>query len=677
MDTREWLLTNGLGSYASGTVCDARTRTYHGWLIAALNPPAQRTLLLSHLDASLELAGQVIPLGTNFWAGGNLEPEGYRWLRSFTPEPTPTWMWGVADRWQLERQLLMPYGLTPTGVSHRLLLRYRYHGQEPAILHLRPLIADRALHRPQQQTANLSFSQLVGETCLFLQAIQAGKVGTPWHLCWTQGHYQPNEMWYWSYYYPEEAQRGLNCLEDLYSPGYLTVPLQPGESVTIEVSVGLAEMPGGLDGQTFDRALAAEMVRLDQLLQAASPRSPLPSPDPIWAELLRASDRFLVYRSTLQEPAILAGYHWFGDRSRSTLLSLPGFALTTQRFDLARHLLDQLGQRCWQGLIPNVIPDNGMDPVYRSIDCSLWWVEILGLYLNATQDWDFLRSQYGVVKQIYKAFTAGTLYNIRVDASDGLVTWDNDTVALTWMNTLVEDKPITPRHGKPIEINALWYSALCWASRWAEHLIELSPSADAARLGNQARRYAQQAEEVRQSLQKFWHPRLGYLCDRIEPDDRMDVTIRPNAVIALSLHHCAFSQTQAQSILQVAHDRLLTPYGLRSLEPQDPAYVGTYDGNPPQRDRAAYQGTVWSWLLGPFLRSWQRFHPDQPVPIDLSPLLTHFRQEGGLYGIAEMFDGQAPHHPRGVISHAVALAELLRYWRSQSHSPQSQQMPIE
>ena len=669
LDTREWLLTNGLGGFASGTICDARTRTYHGWLVASLAPPRQRTLLFSHLEASLEIGGLIFALGTNFWTADKVDPLGYRLLREFSIEPVPTWVWGMGEQWQLSRQIIMPYGLAEERRSlahafspavNRVLVQYRYTGTQLAILRLRPIIGDRDFHHHQQESPTLSFSQLVGSNQVFLQAIQAGKTGTPWGLSWSQGHYQPEETWYWNYYYPEEADRGLDYQEDLFSPGYLTVWLQPGETVTLEARVGLpSPTTTELTPTTVEQAIQAEQRRRErEFLHLPVANGNLA----MWERLLRASDQFIAYQSAYKVPAIVAGYHWFSDRSRDTLLCVPGFTLTTRRFLLARKILDRLGRSTCQGLIPNVLPDSSGDAVYRNIDCALWWIETLGLYLEATHDWEFLTEQYDVVKQIYKAFTAGTLHNIRVDASDSLITWDDASTPLTWMDTLVAGEAVTPRHGKPIEINALWYSALCWSSQWATLLADRPGTENVDRLLNQARRYAEQAEQVKASLQKFWHDQQSYLYDRIEPDDHRDATLRPNAVLALSLHHCAFTTEQAQQILNTARDRLLTPYGLRSLDPGDPAYWGTCSGSPCQRDQSYHQGTVWSWLLGPFIRAWSRFYPEKPLPFDPQPLLTHFQQQGCLNAIAEIFDGDAPHTPRGAIAHAITLAELLRHW---------------
>jgi 4-alpha-glucanotransferase len=683
LDTREWLLTNGLGSFASGTVCDAHTRTYHGWLFAALDPPAQRTLLLSHIAANLEVAGRSLELGTNFWVSGAIAPRGYQLLQSFQLDPVPTWVWsnpGLPDlpRWQLTRRLLLPYGLLTSGhqpaeFCNRLLIHYRYDGTEAAVLRLRPLIADRDFHHQQQMNGGLQFSQLIDPHRLLLQAMRSDWVGTPWQLCWTHGSYQPNGVWYRSYRYPEETKRGLGDREDLYNPGCLTVMMQPGETLTLEARVRYPDPVQPylhLSADTFDRAVAAEQQRLSQHYRMP-PANVAPCAKDLWQQLLKAGDQFVAYRASIAGPTVIAGYPWFNDWGRDTLISLPGLALTTQRFDLARGLLATFGHYCQHGLIPNAFPDAGAKPFYNSIDAALWWIETLGLYLEASQDWDFLKEQYPIVQRIYKAFVAGTLHDIRVDAFDGLVTWAAPEVALTWMDAVIEGQPVTPRRGKAIEINALWYSALCWANRWATRLQQESGDA-AATFGNQAHRYAQQAEQVRLSLQKFWNSEQGYFYDTIAPNDYPDPAIRPNAVIALSLQHCGFPAAQAQQVLTVARDRLLTPYGLRSLDPAHSSYVGHYARSPQHpevasqlwRDRAYHQGTVWSWLIGPFIRAWQQFYPNQPLPFDGKLLLEHFEQSACLGSVSEIFDGDPPHAPRGAVAQAWSVAELIRHWQA-------------
>ncbi|WP_250122747.1 amylo-alpha-1,6-glucosidase [Chroococcidiopsis sp. CCMEE 29] len=671
LDTREWLLTNGLGSFASGTVADARTRTYHGWLIAALVPPTQRTLLLSHLDASLEVAGQVVALGTNFWGSGKVDPTGFKLLRSFELNPVPTWVWGD-NNWQLSRQLVMPHcwaggagGASNSSFCSRTLIQYRYEGCREAILKLRPMIGDRNFHHQQKAQPDLQFSQLVGQQHIRLQAIRPEQVGTPWQLRWTQGEYQGDPVWYWNYHLLEETKRGLGDREDLYSPGYLTISLQPGAAVTVEAKVGWQDSHLPLSSLEFEQAVQAEEQRLSHIFklgkqgeqgeQGRNPKSKL------WQQLLRAGDQFIVYRQSIAGPTAIAGYPWFSDWGRDTLIALPGLALTTQRFDLAKGLLRTFGRYCRYGLIPNTFPDSGAEPLYNSIDAALWWIETLGLYLEATQDWNFLAEQYPVVQQIYKAFTTGTKYNIQVDAADELVSWNDPDVALTWMDVVIEGQPITPRRGKPVEINALWYSALCWASDWAERLSR-DKVADPVRLSNQARRYAQQAKQVRASLQKFWNPTVDYLYDLIEPGDRPNAQIRPNGILALSLHHCAFPASQGQRVLQLAKHSLLTPYGLRSLAPDDSEYIGKYAGNQQHRDRSYHQGTVWSWLIGPFIRAWKRLYDSEPVPFDSQPLLEHFEQQVCLGSISEIFDGDAPHTAQGAIAQAWSVAELIRHW---------------
>ncbi|MEH2287211.1 amylo-alpha-1,6-glucosidase [Nostoc sp.] len=773
LDTREWLLTNGLGSFASGTVSDVRTRTYHGWLFAATNPPSGRTLLFSHLEASLEILGSVVALGTNVWGNGEIEPTGYEQLRRFDINPVPKWTWGQ-DNWQLTRQLVMPYGLVGTGgwglgkegpplgirgngdwglggqgkisnapcpmpnaqFCHRILIQYRYEGSETAILRLRLLIAERDFHHQQAASQELQFSQLLGQQQVCLQAINSGHFGIPWHLHWTQGNYQPDAVWYWDYRLSEETKRGLGDKEDLYSPGYLIVTLQPGDTVTLEARVGFPDsVPSVLTLKTFTEAVEAEQERLSQIfgwteggmgageqgrnqfkiqndalyetlrerglanaaltkfkiedsIPMSNDASCYPSPDgdaqgtgtlranksgivrpthwlpnaqfPIWQQLLKASDQFIVYRASIASPTVIAGYHWFNDWGRDTLIALPGLALVPQRFDLAKGVLQTFGHYCRHGLIVNAFPDVNGEPIYNSIDAALWWIETLGLYLEATQDWDFLAEQFPVVQQIYKAFVGGTHFNIQVDATDGLVSWDARGVALTWMDVVIESYPVTPRYGKPVEINALWYSALCWLSQWAERLSQMEYGSP-VRLTKQAQRYANQAQHVKTSLQKFWNPQLGYLYDTIEPDDRRNFQIRPNAVLALSLYHCGFSEQQGCQILDLATTSLLTPYGLRSLDPGDPEYKGKYEGNQQQRDRAYHQGTVWTWLIGPYIRAWQRFYPQQSLPFDWQPLLDHFFFDACLGSISEIFDGDSPHTPRGAIAQAWSVAEVIRH----------------
>lgn len=696
LDTREWLITNGLGSFASGTVCDARTRTYHGWLIAALEPPGSRTLFLSHLDASLELAGKIRTLSTNFWDGGNkIEPRGYRLLQSFSIKPVPTWIWSQPN-WQLTRQLLMPYGLaeneedskTAPLWSNRLLIRYQYQGDEVATLRLRLLIGDRDFHHQQSEKEGLQFSQLVGSRQIYLQGIRDSQAGMPWQFRWSRGDYQPEGVWYWNYYHLEEKKRGLGDREDLYSPGYLSVTLQPGEAVTLEARVGWpsSALPE-LNTQSFDEEVQREQERQKKLFALAvltpgneasnlskdgdyqnsnsslgkgSPQT-VTEREQLWHQLLRAGDQFVTYRASIKGPTVIAGYHWFNDWGRDTLIALPGLALATKRFALAKGLLKTFGSYCRNGLIPNTFPDAGAEPIYNSIDASLWWIEVLGLYLETSQDWDFLIEQYPVVRKIYKGLTVGTLYNIGVDATDGLLIWDAPQVALTWMDAVVDGRPITPRRGKPIEINALWYSALCWISKWTEKLVQ-DGAAERVNLLHHGQHYAQQADKVKASLQKFWHPELNYFHDTIKPDDQADGRIRPNAIIALSLHHCGFPTEQARRVLQVACDRLLTPYGLRSLDPADPDYMGYYQGDRLHRDQAYHQGTVWSWLIGPFIRAWKRFYTAEPLTWDSRLLLTHFLKDGCIGSISEIFDGNAPHLPQGAIAQAWSVAELIRHF---------------
>jgi 4-alpha-glucanotransferase len=640
LDQREWLLTNGLGSFASGTVADARTRKYHGWLVAALSPPSQRTLLLSHLETRLERYEKTTKLGTNFWQDGAIAPQGYKLLSSFNLDPIPIWIW-QQNEWQLTRKLVMPYGLEgQKGWCHRILGQYYYEGREPITLKLCPLIADRNFHAEQTGVPELEFRQQPRPQSVIFQARTPIWEGTPWQLRWSGGNYTPTGEWYWNYSYPIEKYRGLRDREDLYNPGCLTVELQPGERVTLEARVDTQELPS-LQNDDFDKAQQQEEKRLNQIFHS------IPTQDQTLKKLRRAGEQFIVYRASTSSPSIIAGYPWFSDWGRDTLISIPGLALATKRYDLAKGLLATFGHYCRNGIIPNTFPDEEGEPIYNSIDASLWWIEALGLYLEATQDWDFLAQQYGVAQQIYQGFSQGTDYGIHVDPTDGLVTWDSPDVALTWMDAVLENQVMTARQGKNIEINALWYSALCSLSQWEKDT-------------KHAQLLQQQAQKVQQSLKKFWNPDLGYFHDRIEPDGTIFAQVRPNAVIALALHHCPFETEQGQKTLKVAKERLLTPYGLRSLDPADPEYIRIYEGDREQRDRAYHQGTVWSWLIGPFVRAWQRFYPDDPIPFDWQPLLHHLMNQGCIGSVSEIFDGDTPQAPKGAYAQAWSVAEMIR-----------------
>ncbi|MEO1210422.1 MAG: amylo-alpha-1,6-glucosidase [Cyanobacteria bacterium J06638_20] len=670
LDTREWLLTNGLGGFASGTVSDTRTRTYHGLLLAAIAPPGERTLLLAQVDAVLMVGGYSYELSTNYWRNGEISPRGDRWLQSFSIDPIPTWVWG-GKNWKLTRQILMPHadvlgeGSPDLTIEqrNRVLIQYRLEGDDPARLTLLPLIGERNFHRQQRYDRERHFSQVIEPRRVIFQSHYRQVSGLSWQLSWSQGSYQPDSHWYWGYLYPEETKRGLSDREDLYNPGKLIVLLEANDTVTLEASVrGLAgNAPLPPTGEIFTELQQSNQSRLKTIFKAAAPHHAELSS--AYSRLLQAGDQFVAYRASIKGSTIIAGYPWFGDWGRDTLIALPGLALTTQRHDLARSLLHTFGQYCRQGLIPNTFPDEDATPLYNSLDATLWWIETLGLYLDATQDWDFLIQQYPIVQQIYKAFTMGTIFNIRVDALDGLLSWESPGNALTWMDAVVSKTPITPRQGKAIEINALWYSALRWAEKWAHYLHTHGLSTEAmGNVENQARRYAQQAEKVKVGLQSFWNPETGYFHDVIKPDDQRTSAIRPNAVIALSLAHCGFEQEQGQQVLEVARDCLLTPYGLRSLEPENTFYIGQYQGGMWERDRSYHQGTVWVWLIGPFIRAWKRCYPDHPLPWMADALLEHLEHEACLGSISEIFDGNVPHAPKGAIAQAWSVAELLRHW---------------
>ncbi|MGA1196025.1 MAG: amylo-alpha-1,6-glucosidase, partial [Candidatus Latescibacterota bacterium] len=455
------------------------------------------------------------------------------------------------------------------------------------------------------------------------------------------GQFETQGDWYYNFTYPIEAYRGLDCEEDLYCPGTFTFDLQPGQSAHIIASLE----PIPID--QLPQLQKNERTRRTNLIQNT------PSNDVGTRLLTQAADAFIVKRKD-NLSTIIAGYPWFTDWGRDTMIALPGLTLVTKRFDEARNILEAFAQVCDQGMIPNRFPDHGETPDYNSVDATLWYVHAIDRYLAYTGNIQFVRETlWPTIKQIIAWFCKGTRYNIHVD-TDGLLYAGEPGAQLTWMDAKVDDWVVTPREGKPVEINALWYNALCVAQNLAEQFGDLE----------QASEYSTLAQKVAlQFPNAFWNPQTGCLFDCIGPNGA-DPAIRPNQVFALSLPNRMLSEDQEKSILSVIQRDLLTPYGLRSLSPSDPSYVGHYGGNPHARDGAYHQGTVWGWLIGAFVTAWVRINQNDPTAHHtaqrfLDPLRQHL-QEYGLGQISEIFDGDSPHTPRGCYAQAWSVAETLR-----------------
>jgi len=629
----EWFETNGLGGYAMGTVSGARTRRYHGLLCAALRPPVDRWMLLSDLEEQLRIDGQVVDLSCNIYADV-VHPQGHMLLTEFRLDPWPVWTL-EAGPVVIEKSVLMPHEHNAVVVSYRCL-----KAASPVTLIVRPLMAWREHHHLRRASVEfgLQVEQLPG--CVRLVPQEGPAVA----LQMGQGSLWPATEWYYSLNYPREAQRGLDHVEDLYSPGAIEWSLRAGQQ---EALVACLEEPL----QTGVDALC-EAERARRLaVKSAAPRG-----DEVARVLLGAADQFIVLRRSQRTEAksIIAGYPWFTDWGRDTMIALPGLLLATGRHDEAKQVIQAYTDQMRDGLIPNMFPDESTQAACNTVDATLWLFAAVRRYYDATGDLQLLRD--GLLQRLEESIAAhrqGTLFGIRMD-DDGLLTAGDETTQLTWMDAKVGDWVVTPRHGKAVEINALWYSALRTVQFFAH------------KLDRDQKDYGSVARMVKDAFSStFYSDELGYCYDCVR-DDYRDGSLRPNQVIALSLPYSVLSVAQERAVLRAVTEKLLTPYGLRTLAPDDEHYRGHYEGDQWARDGAYHQGTVWPWLLGPFLNA-SMVHAASTetgrrrVRELILPLVEHLSQ-GGLGSISEIFDGDPPHAPRGCPAQAWSVAALLGVW---------------
>jgi len=634
----EWLETNGLGGFASSTVVGANTRRYHGLLVAATSPPRGRRVLLSRLNEQLHSDGRHFDLATSVYVGDVVHPQGYLNLLEFKLDPWPVMTYQL-DEITLVKSVAMRHGYNQTIITWHLA-----QADAPCSLLVRPLVAGRDYHHIQSATGALN-AQLQTDSDSF--AIQPYEGESTLTLTYPKGKFWPDGLWYYDYLYYRERDRGLDCTEDLYSPGVIQWMLRPGETVYLCASTG------SLDGWQPQEWLEAERQRRAQLTVH------LPAEDDFGCALTRAAEQFVVSRPRAggEGHTIIAGYPWFGDWGRDTMISLPGLLLATGRLAEAKSVLGAFAEATKDGLLPNTFDESGSGASYNTVDAALWMFIAAHRYIGATADRQLLADLlYPTLAEIIDRYYQGTRFDIYVDDDDGLLSAGNEQTQLTWMDADPGDGPVTPRHGKAVEINALWYNALRIAADFAEQLDQAEAAAN----------FGERADQTRTSfLDSFWDGQLGYLYDCIT-DGHLDSSLRPNQIIALALPYDLLSEQQAGQILWHVAEKLLTPYGLRTLSPDDVDYRGRYFGDQHSRDSAYHQGTVWPWLLGPYMTAYVKLHGLSEQTQDYlrkltEPLHEHLRQ-AGLGSISEIFDGDAPHYPRGCIAQAWSIAELLRCW---------------
>jgi predicted glycogen debranching enzyme len=647
---REWLVTNGLGSYASGTLAGINTRSYHGLLVAALNPPVDRTVLVGGLVEWVTYAGHRYPLSAGEYTDGTIDPQGYRYLQTFALEGMlPVWTFALGDA-LVERRIWMDYGASTTHVLYHWL-----RGSGEMQIEITPLVTYRGFH-----TLSSGQGWEPGVEAAAQKAIvHASSDATPFALVASDGAFSKGGAWWWNFKYQAETERGLNDHGDLYAPGTFTTQLRGGGRFTLTLTTDVSEQPH------VDTAYAAVHERQRQLLRTAG----VENAHRVVQQLTLAADQFIVERQGVatdpglgvdpppMEPnkTVIAGYHWFNDWGRDTMISLRGLTLATGRPKDAANILRSFAHYVQDGLLPNNFPDrSGVIPGYNTADATLWYVIALYGYTRATNDTTLVDDLLPVLKDIVAWHIRGTRYHIGVDPKDDLLHAGEPGVQLTWMDAKVGNLVVTPRIGKPVEINALWYNTL---RILAELLAERGDQAAAAQ-------YRAQADRVRASfMARFRRPDRPYLADVVDGPSGDDFTLRPNQIFAVSLPFPILQGSEATSVVEEVGRLLLTSYGLRSLSPDDPSYRGTYYGNQYQRDTSYHQGPVWTWLIGAYAEAHYRAYGDPIAALELlAPCEDHLR-DAGLGTVSEILEGDPPHLPKGCIAQAWGVAEVLRMWR--------------
>jgi predicted glycogen debranching enzyme len=643
--SREWVVTNGIGGYASGTIAGSLTRRYHGLLVAALNPPLGRTLLLTKLDEEVEYGGCSYPLYTNDWATGDANPLGFQNVESFKlDEMVPTWKFALGDA-LLVKRVWMEQGTNTTYIKYRL-----QRATQPVKISLKALVNYRDYHSDTQAKDWVMDIATVEHGV----RVTADADAVPFYLLCDRATISPTHEWYYGFNLAVERYRGMRDREDHLHAATFEATLNPGESLTIVAST---EAQPDLDGTA---ALKARHVYEQKLIGFWDANRPNPSKkSPVWInQLVLAADQFIVNRSVPNESApnesagktIIAGYHWFGDWGRDTMISLPGLTLATGRPEVARSILRTFAQYVSQGMLPNHFPDVGEIPEYNTVDATLWYFEAIRQYYSATDDDELLRDLFPVLADIIDWHCRGTRYNIHLDPSDGLLYAGETGVQLTWMDAKVDDWVVTSRIGKPVEINALWYNALRTMAKFARQV------------GEPHQEYEAIADRTLAKFHRFWNAETGYCYDVLDTPNGNDDALRPNQIFTVSLPESPLSVAQQRAVVEVCGRRLVTSYGMRSLSPDHPQYQGHYGGDRFQRDGAYHQGTVWGWLLGSFVVAHLRVYNNPALAQEwLEPMAQHL-QAHGLGSGSEIFDGDAPMVPRGCIAQAWTVAEVLRAW---------------
>jgi predicted glycogen debranching enzyme len=644
--TLEWLVTNGIGGYACGTVGGILARRYHGLLVAALKPPVGRTLMLAKLAETIEIDGTPVDLDANRWAGGVAQAPGLAHLESFALEGSvPVWTYAIGDT-RLEKRVWMEQGENTTYVQYRST-----SARGPVTLRLKALVNHRDAHltRPRGEGAARVEPAAGG------LKIQVDENAEPLWLFASGAEAAPAHDWYRGFALALEEERGLDALEDHLMAGTFTAALAPGEALTVVASTRHDAGRGGAGPLALAGALARRHAHDHSLLEAwRKAHPPAARQAPGWIEaLVLAADQFIVERSLPGLPqgrSVIAGYPWFSDWGRDTMIAAPGLTLATGRPEIARMILSTLVRHLDRGMLPNYFPDQGEPPTYNAVDSALWLFQAVRAYHEATGDDAFLAEVYPALEEVCAWYERGTRYGIHVDERDALVDAGEAGVQLTWMDAKVDDWVVTPRQGKAVEINALWYNALTALG----HLGH--------RLGRDTEPYARLARRVEESFGRFWNESTQALYDVVDGPEGPDPSLRPNMLFAVSLPDSPLPLARRRAVLEACGRLLLTSYGLRSLSPTEVAYRGRFTGDRRSRDGAYHQGTAWPWLSPHYALAHFRVHADRDAALAMLAPLGDLISQMAVGTLPEVVEGDPPHRPKGCFAQAWSVAEALRVW---------------
>ncbi|RAJ09056.1 putative glycogen debranching enzyme [Arenibacter echinorum] len=632
MFRKEWLATNGLGGYASGAVNGANTRQYHGLLVAALEPPTDRTVVVAKIEERVLIDGQYHNISTNQYPKV-VFPDGGKYLKNFDVDPSPTWQFAYND-WDLRKNVQMISG------SNTTVLTYTNSGKRPLVLELHPLYAYNDFHTTFHETSCYNFFTEFNNDYLKTYP----KYGSnPVYTGWTAGHYFEARCWFKNIILSKGKARGLGSVCDYYRIGYLVHELQPGEDLMLYFSIDENIITEGIK----------EVLSQDHKKRPWNKEKLAPG---FFKDLMVSGEQFMVHRKSTNSMSIIAGYHWFTDWGRDTMIAMRGLTIATGKKELSKSILNTFFKSVDQGMIPDRFPDNAKDPVhYNTMDATLWLFVASYDYQKKFEDIAFIKDHFEILKNILDQHIDGARYNIHITPEGFLYGGETD-VQLTWMDALVGGKVITPRIGCPVEINALWYNALKIYENFCQILeVEIEAS------------YLELIAKFESNFTKFFTNPQGTLFDVIIPGISQDNALRPNQIYCLSLPFGVLDNDQQRCIFEAVEIKLYTSFGLRTLDPDSPEYKPNYEGNQWSRDHAYHQGTVWPFLLHEYFQAYFKIYGTslnnkKKVMLELEPLRQHFYKDNGIHCISEIFNGSEPQEGKGCIHQAWSVAAIIKLY---------------